>query len=399
MALILSAATGNFNATSTWVGGIVPTVGDEARASTGHTITITANATCDTVSNTGTGTYALQNGVTLTANIVAGTASVAVISLTGSNSSAIVGNITSGTGASSQGVIMSSTGTFTITGNILARSGADAFGVWINSAGSIIVTGNVTGGTGSNVSFPTHGIRSTAASSVTITGNLIPGSVGLSHAVQNSSTGSVTVVGSITGSGTASIVGLNNASTGTITVTGNVTAGSGAASHGILNATTGSLTIVGDVTATNSAPAISSTNASGVLKISGSFISSQNGTLPVYAQKFILNATPSVAKTRYALNGTGTYVDMFTADNSLGQAAITDVRSGTVYASGILTGTLAVPAAGSVALGVPVDATTGTAVLTTAAIRTELAVELTRLAQCSTVATTGDQIAAAFNSP
>ncbi len=219
------------------------------------------------------------------------------------------------------------------------------------------------------------------------------------------------------------------------------------------------------MTATNSASGISSTNASSVLKISGSFISSQNGTVPVYAQKFILDTTPSVAKTRYALNGTGTYVDMFTADNSLTQAAPADVRSGTVYADGALTGVLAVPAAGSVALGVPVDATTGTAVLTpeavwghasrtitggtvdtltnaptvpsAASIRAEIdsnstqlaaikaktdllpaspaatgdiptaditaikgktdLLETTRLAQCSTVATTGAQLAAALS--
>jgi hypothetical protein len=92
-----------------------------------------------------------------------------------------------------------------------------------------------------------------------------------------------------------------------------------------------------------------------------------------------LDVTPAAAKTRYALNGTSTYVDMFTADNSLTQAAPADVRSGTVYADGNLTGTLAVPAAGSVALGVPVDATTGTAVLTPAAIRSELSVELDRI--------------------
>jgi hypothetical protein len=137
--------------------------------------------------------------------------------------------------------------------------------------------------------------------------------------------------------------------------------------------------------------------------------------------------------------------------------AASNVRSGVSYAGGALTGSCAVPAAGSVALGVPVDATLGTAVLTAAAIRAELATELgridtavssrlapngtlatvttltnaptvpsvvqirqemdtnstqlasikaktdlletTRLAQCSTVATTGDQIAAAFNSP
>jgi hypothetical protein len=52
------------------------------------------------------------------------------------------------------------------------------------------------------------------------------------------------------------------------------------------------------------------------------------------------------------------------------------------------TGTLAVPAAGSVALGVPVDQTTGTAVLTPSAVRTELATELARIdANVSTRAT------------
>jgi hypothetical protein len=79
--------------------------------------------------------------------------------------------------------------------------------------------------------------------------------------------------------------------------------------------------------------------------------------------------------------------------------AITDVRFGTSYASGALTGSAYIPAASSVAFGVPVDAGSGTAVLTPAEIRATLAVELARLSQCSTVATTGDQIAAAFNSP
>jgi hypothetical protein len=75
---------------------------------------------------------------------------------------------------------------------------------------------------------------------------------------------------------------------------------------------------------------------------------------------------------RFAKNGTTTYSDFYTADNSLGQAAPADVRTGTVYANGNLTGTCAVPAAGSVALGVPVDATTGTAVLTPADVQSAL---------------------------
>jgi hypothetical protein len=88
---------------------------------------------------------------------------------------------------------------------------------------------------------------------------------------------------------------------------------------------------------------------------SGSFIFSPNGTVPIYAQKFILNTTPLAAKTRYALNGIGTYVDMFTADNStaLNQAAPTDVRAGVAYGIGLSqTGRLTVPARGSVALSV-----------------------------------------------
>jgi len=65
---------------------------------------------------------------------------------------------------------------------------------------------------------------------------------------------------------------------------------------------------------------------------------------------------------------------MFTADNSLGQANPTDVRSGVSYASGSLIGRLTVPVRGSVANGVTVgpnmpftatrSGTTATATLT-----------------------------------
>jgi hypothetical protein len=48
------------------------------------------------------------------------------------------------------------------------------------------------------------------------------------------------------------------------------------------------------------------------------------------------------------------------------QAAPADVRIGTAYANGALTGTLAVPNPATVALGVPTDNTTGT--LPTAAV-------------------------------
>jgi hypothetical protein len=62
---------------------------------------------------------------------------------------------------------------------------------------------------------------------------------------------------------------------------------------------------------------------------------------------------------------------MYGADNgSFGNPIAANVRSGVSYGGGNLTGTCAVPAASSVAFGVPVDNTTGTAILTGSAVAT-----------------------------
>jgi hypothetical protein len=84
---------------------------------------------------------------------------------------------------------------------------------------------------------------------------------------------------------------------------------------------------------------------------------------------------------------------MFTADNSLGQAAITDVRFGTVYASGALTGVAYIPAASSVAFGVPVDNTTGTATLTAADVRAAIGMASANLdTQLSAISTKASEV-------
>jgi hypothetical protein len=67
--------------------------------------------------------------------------------------------------------------------------------------------------------------------------------------------------------------------------------------------------------------------------------------------------------------GAKTLID---ATTNAAMPAATDVRNGVSYASGALTGSCAVPAAGSVSLGVAVDATTGTAVLTPADVQSAL---------------------------
>jgi hypothetical protein len=85
-----------------------------------------------------------------------------------------------------------------------------------------------------------------------------------------------------------------------------------------------------------------------------------------------LDSTPQLVMRKANLSTVTLTDDAATADH----AAISDVRYGTVYANTNRTGTAHIPAAGSVALGVPVDATTGTAVLTAQQVRDALALAL-----------------------
>ena len=348
MALITSAATGNFNATGTWSGGVVPVAGDEARVSNGHVVTITANATATLLSNSGTGYFVLNSGVTLTANVTNATS-------TGNNPCV---RFTSASPASA-----------TIVGNITASgtSAANAHAVQNSSTGTLNITGNVTGGS----SQTSNGVVNSTTGTVNITGNCTGGTSGNCWSVNNTS-GQIVVTGNVTGGSATAASGFPSGisnDTGTVTVTGIVSAGAIASSHGISNLTTGNITVVGEVIATNGANGINSTNTSSVVRASGSMTYSANGTLPIMANRFFLNTTPSQARTRYALNGSSTYFDMSGADvAAAGGVATSNVRAGVTYAG--LTGTCAVPPAASVALGVPVDNTTGTAILTGAAIAT-----------------------------
>ena len=87
MANRFAIANGNFNDTATWSttstgsgGASVPVAGDNAIANN-RTVTITANATCDNVTNGSTyggtngGGFIINDGVTLTANVIGGSAS------------------------------------------------------------------------------------------------------------------------------------------------------------------------------------------------------------------------------------------------------------------------------------------------------------------------------------
>jgi len=342
MANVRAFRAGNWSDTNTttspWAtGGVLyaPNSSDDVYTN-GFTITVDNSPTVISITNASAtsrvwkdgatttaangGGLGLNNGVTLTATTASLTTVVAnFLTLSGTNSASFVGNIT-GNPSFNYSVVNTGSGTLNFTG--FSEATGSGGGTFRNQVGgSLIING---------------GVISSATST----------------AIYQDAGGNTTVNGYCTSNGVSAV---NNNGVGQVTIVGTMTASNGGGN------------------------AVRSTNTSSLVRASGSFICASDGTMAVAAIKMILNTTPTNAKTRYALNGTGTYVDMFTADNSLGQAVPSDVRSGTVYANGNLTGTCAVPAAGSVALGVPVGSGTGTAVLTAAAIRAELAVELARI--------------------
>ena len=380
MADIRAAQSGDFSATTTWVGGVVPGSGDVAYANT-FTVTISDTRTVQAISNasgtsiTAGGTFSLLNGCNLTCTnangVVQGATSTSCITTPGLalGSTAIVNaNITT-TVSSASSVTFSTTGTLVWNGNTQSTSIGTA--ISISGSGILIYTGNV--GPGSNRAI----LLSVGIPTVTITGNVFAHTSGTSDTVNNNSTGTLTINGSATGPTTSTALALVNSSTGTMTVNGAIIAGVTYAAIGLGSA------------AQNT-------------RLSGPFLMAASGNMnPVIALSW--RWAPTQIPTYYEVptsSGT-TKRNMFTSDNipTANYPTQNNVRSGTVYGPNLeSTGTLAVPAPGSVALGVATDNTTGTAVLTSANVQTALgAFSSGRLNNVATVDSTGAQIQAAVS--
>jgi hypothetical protein len=376
MALIISTATGNFNAGATWVGGIVPGVGDEARAATGHTITITANVTCVELSNDGTGIYTLNNDVTLTANVTAKSTTVTrnVVQFTSPSPAVgfIVGNVTGATVSGTTGAVNNtSSGTLTITGNVTGGSGINSYACNNNFVGTLTITGNATGGTSSNA----FGCNNQASGTLTITGNATGGSGINSFGCNNVSSGTLTITGNVTGGSGSGAIGCNNQASGTITVTGIATGGTTNGAAGANNTSTGTLNIgraKGNDFGIGSTAIVA---GFGVISVQASITKVKEieyglrGMSPTSGPTYLEPLLTNVAILVNFPSGSGSKT-LSDPNNTAGLSpAATDVRTGVVYNNGLNTGTCAVPATGSVAFGVPTDNTTGTATLTAADVR------------------------------
>lgn len=292
----------------------------------------------------------------------------------------IVGNVTGGMNSSGGlGMVSSNSGTTNITGNIASIDQNSACGLLYSGTGTVNITGNysTTCITYNNV----YAIKNSGLGTINITGDCVafgPLAGTTCYAIWNSSTGTVNITGNIaagvmTNSSTAGTShAVYNSSTGTITFTGNVTAGPG--NCNCINSVGGLVTFTGNATAGTGQYANAIRVTGGHLRWSGNSIANIAGATPgalgivAYVGSI---ASGSSKQTQYPTAGatipniTATPTIHYGATaGGLGQASQSDVRYGIIYGpASELTGTCRVPAAGSVALGVPIDATTGTASL------------------------------------
>jgi hypothetical protein len=225
-------------------------------------------------------------------------------------------------------------------------------------------------------------VRNSTTNTKTIIGNVVNTASG-QGAAHNQSTGTLNIIGNVFGGGGAAVGALNR--NGLMNITGNCTGGNGAGSYGVWNAlfgATGTVIIIGTCiggTGTDSDGARNGTtgvlrvttaqsgpNASGVwgdnintTTIVENLIWGTNGIIPVRGFVKFDNTASKSATVVLENNTTITLVD----PASLSLPIEADVRDGISYASGTLTGTLKIPNSAAVALGVPVDNTTGTAII------------------------------------
>jgi hypothetical protein len=391
MADIRATQAGDFGLGSTWVGGNVPGSGDVA-FSNGFTIPVSDTRTVQAISNAaGTsisagGSFVLTNGANLTCT----------------NASGIIQGVTTASCVTTS-LTVGQTATLTATNSVAPASGATAINITGN--GTINLVGNYTA-----ASFASLTIANSFVGTLNITGSISAAS-GFNISGVSLSAGAGAVInhtGNITGStsGGATSYGLvaNAAFAGTWITTGNITAGSTGSSSGaaiVNNSTIGIVRINGIVQASTFRPAVDAGVIGQNTQLSGPFLISSNNVNPVVALSW--RFTPAQPATYYQVwTSTGATVrSLYPADAlpSGNYPAAANTRSGTVYGPNLeITGTMAVPAAGSVALGVAVDNTVGTAVLTSANVVTALGQFASgRLANVATVDTTGFQIQAAVS--
>lgn len=314
MAEVYATKTGVWSDDTVWNTGTAPTASDDVYAN-GYTVTIDEDVTVSSIRNTA-GSTAAANGEFLVTD----------------NDRTIVADILSGGTGSNECINWTGTGTLTLTGNVTGPAGGNqAYGLRVGGAGSaLVMTGNALGGAGANAAaIAVYGSGCT----VSITGDVTGGS------------------GAGGADGTAGL----RAGDASVTITGNVTGGTHVQGIGVLG---GSVVLVNGNILSNVAAAIASgakVEVNGELQVTANHsLPIQSGSIGAYFGKACFTSSTIYR----GKDSGGSELTLSAAGTD--QADPADVRSGTSYNHGASTGTLAVPDAQYVSLGVAVDATVGT---------------------------------------
>ena len=367
-------ANGNFSDATIWslsATGLsattVPGLNDDAY-SNGFTVAVDTNTTVGGLRNNSasTGGFFLSSGVILQCpnGISTGSSGTAVPTVTYNlpDTAVIYANIT-GIDQNCMAVSHTGTGKLTIVGNLVAGSNGSS-AVRGSSTGEIEIVGTVFGAGTNSITF-VH----TGGGNIKITGSIDNQASATGRNITIAGASLTNITGNITTATTRNAV--ETTSTGILIINVNIVSG-GTGVPVLIASTTQSGTVLLNCSlivgsAGGSAVSIASPNVN--IKVSGNILNAANGTQAIYAPSYRIDPVSTNSFIRYARNGTGVGSDawlyQFTTDSlsAFSMPPISAVRAGVQFANNTLTGTCTIPSPNSVAFGVPVDNTVGTAIL------------------------------------
>jgi hypothetical protein len=427
MAITFPTVNGNWSNPAIWSGSTLPTVNDDIFANN-KTVIIDQNVNVVSIRTTASGSASqggqfrisgsytitcagpnsgiyggtsgtpgfvvfnnVPNTVTINSNIYHGGGNFAVnVNITGSGNVNIVGNIDyASAGDLGNAILIQNNGTVNIVGNVLSSVGSNSSAIQITSpgSGSVNITGDLVNRS-TNQQIYCVTLSGAISSSLSITGNITPIANGPNQVVYSNTAGTKLVI----------VGNINNASPSNTTAPVQ------------LISTSQSIDLTGNVFASLSAPGVTVANSTSTMILRGvnlvnSFQTPGNSVAAILSPSMTIVPSNQFRWTLYNEPSSSLTSTMFIQGYTPDSPNQSDVRFGTTYLAGALSGSLHMPQPSQVISGVKTDNTTGSYNVTldslTEAIWTKLTSDLTgsntigeRLKNNSTIDSTGQQLQA-----
>jgi len=419
MALTFPTVNGNWSNPAIWSGSTLPTINDDVHANN-KTVIIDQNVNILSLRNTASGsaviggTFTVSGSYTITTSgigFVGG--STTLLTCSGSGVISLIGNIYSGIGGDITCINLIGSGTVNVAGNLYTFTGAyRSYAININTPCRLNIVGDVYYGPGG--STENYAIRTitNGGYTINITGNVYQTLSNYTVMSLNSS-GSINITGNLYGvaSSTVPVISIVN-SDSKISIVGSIPSlfPSPTVSPITLTSTSQSVDLTGNVFASLSVPAVTVMNPTSTAILRGVNLvnSFQN---PGFSRPAIVSPCLTIVPsnqfrwTFYNAPSSSLNSTMFVQGYVPDSPSQADVRFGTTYLAGALSGSVQMPQPSQVISGVKTDNTTGSYDVTvealTEAVWTKLTSTLTgsntigeRLKNNSTIDSTGQQLQA-----